>query len=220
MESITKPIAVIIADIIDSTDLTTEQFDTYLIKVKAIQKWISEQSPSCIHNIKRGDEFQSVIYDVDNALKYTLMYRLAIKSLGKEFDCRISFAIASNADIRESLSESMGVAFILSGRGLNTLKNDKMTFTSDCPVLVETFELLVKYLDRQITELTSRQCEVMLIMLQSTDISLKQLAANLQTASSTMSKSLKSSGWHLVHELIQQFEIKVLATCLEGHGNA
>ncbi|MCL1079961.1 hypothetical protein D5R81_18170 [Parashewanella spongiae] len=220
MESITKPIAVIIADIVDSTDLTTEQFDTYLIKVKAIQKWISEQSPSCIHNIKRGDEFQSVIYDVHNALKYTLMYRLAIKSLGKEFDCRISFAIASNADIRESLPESMGEAFILSGRGLNTLKNDKMTFTSDCQVLVEIFKLLVKYLDRQITELTSRQCEVMLLMLQSTDISLKQLAANLQTAPSTISKSLKASGWHLVHELIQQFEIKVLATNLEGHGNA
>lgn len=206
MELSHKPIAVISGDIVNSTKLTSEQFEKLLKRIKDIQKWISVGNSSNAHSIERGDEFQSVVHDIECALRYTIIYRIGIKALGKEFDSRISFAIASNADLRESVSESMGKAFVLSGRGLKALKSDKLVFNSDRFELTEHFDLLFKYLDRQLTELTSRQCEVMLPMLQSNEgLSINELAERLDVATATASKSLKASGWPLISELNSRF---------------
>lgn len=206
MEHIYKPIAVISGDIVNSTKLTSEQFEQLLKRIKDIQKWITEGNSSNAHSIERGDEFQSVVHDIESALRYTIIYRLGIKALGNEFDSRISFAIASNADLRESVSESMGEAFVLSGRGLKALKSARLLFSSDSFELTEHFDLLFKYLDRQLTELTSRQCEVILPMLRTNEGLLGgELAEKLNVATSTISKSLKASGWPLISELNRKF---------------
>lgn len=211
MEHIYKPIAVISGDIVNSTKLTSEQFEQLLNRIKEIQKWITEGNSLNVHSIERGDEFQSVVHDIESALRYTIIYRLGIKSLGNEFDSRISFAIASNADLRESVSESMGEAFVLSGRGLKMLKNARLLFNSDSSELAEYFDLLFKYLDRQLTELTSRQCEVILPMLQTNEgLLVGELAEKLNVATSTISKSLKASGWPLISELNRKFINKVV----------
>ncbi|MGN2672928.1 hypothetical protein VFES401_08325 [Aliivibrio fischeri] len=211
MEHIYKPIAVISGDIVNSTKLTSEQFEQLLNRIKEIQKWITEGNSSNVHSIERGDEFQSVVHDIESALRYTIIYRLGIKALGNDFDSRISFAIASNADLRESVSESMGEAFVLSGRGLKALKNARLFFNSDSSELTEYFDLLFKYLDRQLTELTSRQCEVILPMLQTNEgLLVGELAEKLNVATSTISKSLKASGWPLISELNRKFINKVV----------
>ena len=206
MQSGYQPIAVISGDIVNSTKLSSAQFEHLLKRIKYVQKSINKGHSSNAHSIERGDEFQSVIHDIENALRYTLIYRVGIKALGKEFDSRISFAIASDADIRESVSESMGKAFILSGRGLRAMKNARLAFTCDRAELTQHFDLLFKYLDRQLNELTSRQCEVMLPMLLSNkEMSINELAEKLDIASATVSKSLKASGWSLISELNWHF---------------
>ena len=201
-----KPIAVISGDVINSTKLSSEQFDQLLNRIKEIQTWISEGNKSNVHSIDRGDEFQTVVHDIENALRYTIIYRVAIKALGKLFDSRISFAIAPNADLRESVSESMGAAFVLSGRGLKNLKNERLLFNSEPAELSENFNLLFKYLDKQLTELTSRQCEVLLPMLKTNEgLSITELSKKLNIADATASKSLKASGWSLINELSGRF---------------
>lgn len=201
-----KPIAVISGDVINSTKLSSEQFDQLLNRIKEIQTWISEGNKSNVHSIDRGDEFQTVVHDIENTLRYTIIYRVAIKALGKLFDSRISFAIAPNADLRESVSESMGAAFVLSGRGLKNLKSERLLFNSEPAELSENFNLLFKYLDKQLTELTSRQCEVLLPMLKTNEgLSITELSKKLNIADATASKSLKASGWSLINELNGRF---------------
>jgi hypothetical protein len=206
VETTYKPIAVISGDIVNSTKLTSEQFEQLLKRIKYIQKWITEGHSLNAHSIERGDEFQTVVHDIEYALRYTIIYRIGIKALGKEFDSRISFAIASNADLRELVSESMGKAFVLSGRGLKAMKNTRLFFNSDRIELTDHFDLLFKYLDKQLTELTPRQCEVLLPMLRTNEgLSINELAKNLDVATATVSKSLKASGWPLICELNCQF---------------
>lgn len=203
-------IAVISGDVINSTKLTSAQFEQLLTRIKAIQQWISNANSANAHSIERGDEFQTVVHDIKNALKYTLVYRIGIKALGNHYDSRISFAIAPYADLRESVSESMGEAFVLSGRGLKALKNDRLFFTCDNLELADHFNLLFKYLDRQLSELTSRQCEVMLPLLQSNSgMTVSELAKHLDIATATASKSLKASGWPLINELNNRFANQV-----------
>lgn len=206
MESTDQAIAVIIGDVVNSTKLSSEQFEQLLKRIKQIQQWITAGGADNAHSIERGDEFQSVVRDIEQALRYTILYRVGIKALGKPFDCRISFAIAAKADLREAVSESMGQAFVLSGRGLKALKNDRLVFHSDSSVLTDQFALLFKYLDRQLSELTARQCEVLLPMLMSEDgLTVSELAEQLDIATATASKSLKASGWMLLSELNERF---------------
>lgn len=206
MKPVHKVIAVIHGDIVHSTKLNSVQFEQLLERIKAIQQWISASNAANAHSIERGDEFQSVVHDIENALRYTLLYRVGIKALGKEYDSRISFAIAAKADLRERVAESMGTAFVLAGRGLNTLKNARLCFSADNTELTAQFDLLFKYLDRQLTELTARQCEVLLPMLTSKDeLLVSELAQQLNIAIATASKSLKASGWPLINELNKQF---------------
>ncbi|RBW46667.1 hypothetical protein DS885_07165 [Psychromonas sp. B3M02] len=211
MEPIFKPIAVISGDIVSSTKLNAKQYEQLILCIKDVQKWIITANRANAHSIERGDEFQSVIHDIEEALRYTIIYRLAIKALGKAFDCRISFAIAANADLRSSISESMGEAFVLSGRGLKGIKNQRLLFNSDKPTLTEQFDLLFKYLDKQLTELTARQCEVMLPMFQNQqELSISELAEQLDIATATASKSLKASGWSLIKALNLKFNQQVM----------
>lgn len=206
-------LAVLTGDIVNSTKLNVAQFDTLLHRLKEIQSWISQANAGNTHSIRRGDEFQTVIYDPVNALRYALLYRVGIKALGKAFDCRISFAIACNEGTRELVDESMGEAFIRSGRGLKTLKSEFMHFDSDRSELVGQFSLLLKYLDWQLSALTSRQCEVLLPMLQHEDsLSVSELADRLDIAVATASKSLKASGWSLIQALREQFYTQVAET--------
>ncbi|MDW6005438.1 helix-turn-helix transcriptional regulator [Vibrio mangrovi] len=206
MEQGCKPIAVISGDVVNSTKLSSDQYEQLLKRIKEIQQWISEGDSANTHSIERGDEFQTVVHDIENALRYTMIYRIGIKALGKAFDSRISFAIASNADLRELVSESMGQAFVLSGRGLKAMKGERLFFDSDCAELTESFDLLLKYLDRQLTELTSRQCEMILPMLRTNEgLSISELAEKFGVAIATASKSLKASGWSLISELNQRF---------------
>jgi predicted DNA-binding protein YlxM (UPF0122 family) len=86
------------------------------------------------------------------------------------------------------------------------LKSYRLAFSSDHLELNKHFDLLFKYLDRQLTDLTSRQCEVMLTMLQADeDLTISELAEKLDIATATASKSLKASGWQLIFEQNFQF---------------
>ena len=210
MTQTSQTIAVISGDIINSTKLSSAQYEQLLAQIKSVQSLISKASNNNQHSITRGDEFQTVVHDIANVLRYTLLYKVGIKSLGKAFDSRISFAIACNADLRASVSESMGDAFVLSGRGLKTMKSDRLVFSADKTELSNHFDLLIKYLDRQLSELTARQCQVMLPMLWgSEDLSVSELAQKLDIATATASKSLKASGWSLISELNQRFTKQV-----------
>lgn len=62
MEPIDKPIAVISGDIVSSTKLTSDQFDSLLKRIKDIQAWITEGNSFNAHSIERGDEFQTVVH--------------------------------------------------------------------------------------------------------------------------------------------------------------
>lgn len=207
IEQYDAPIGVIIGDIVDSTKLEPNEFQQVLDQTNEVQKFIGSELPANSHSVSRGDEFQSVILNYEQTLRYAILYRVAIKALGKKFDCRISFAVARNAQLRETVAESMGLAFTLSGRGLSKMKSERFIYHSDSTYHQDRMALLISYLDRQIEDLTSRQCEIIMPLIKNFGkISYTELAEDLQISNATVSKALKSSGWVLIEGLIIEFQ--------------
>ncbi len=64
MELTQQAIAVISGDIVNSTRLNSEQFETLLRRIKDIQQWITAGHLANAHSIERGDEFQTVVHDI------------------------------------------------------------------------------------------------------------------------------------------------------------
>lgn len=211
MENTQNKLGVISGDIVDSTKLDPKSYSLLLERIKKIQSVISEYKSDNRHDIVRGDEFQSVIFDYSNVLRYTVLYRVGIKALGKQFDSRISFSIANCEPVRESVSESTGHAFTLSGRGLKDLKSERLYFSSDIWALSAEYALYFKYLDKQLTDLTSRQSAIIFeILLLGHDLPLNILANKMNVTPPTISKSLKSSGFALINELMQRFQASIM----------
>ncbi|MDV6251085.1 hypothetical protein [Vibrio sp. EA2] len=207
MERNENYIAVISGDIVKSTKLSTEEYSDLLKRIKAIQDLISKDYNGNSSVILRGDEFQFIVLNPEKSLIYALIIKVAIKALGKQFDSRISFAIGQGADLGESIHESMGEAFTLSGRRLKEMKSERFVFTAAGSIAIsQEFQLLFQYLDKQLSDLSTRQCEVLLPVLQAGRTpSLKDLSEKLDVTGPTISVSLKTSGYHLMNELNMLF---------------
>lgn len=207
--SSSSPIAVITGDIVDSTKLSNKDFDLIMYGLQSALTTIKNSHARNDSYNKRGDAFQIVIHDYHNTLRYALYLRTYLKSLKKPFDCRLSIAIARNANLRFNLESSMGDAFTLSGRGMESMTNERLVIQTDRDQAIanRSLELIVKFIDRQITSLTSRQCEVLVPLLATNQkIQQKELASLLQITEGTVSSSLKRSEWALISESIELFE--------------
>ena len=103
----------------------------------------------------------------------------------------------------------MGEAFTLSGRGIESMNDERLLIQTDqgANIANRSLELIVKFIDRQITGLTTRQCEVLVPLLASqAKIQQKELAKMLNITEGTISSSLKRSEWGLISESIELFE--------------
>ncbi|PSW10041.1 hypothetical protein C9J01_19480 [Photobacterium rosenbergii] len=202
-----NPLGVIVGDIVNSTQLEPKDFEQVMETISSIQKFINAEFSDNSHALHRGDEFQSVIFNYEQTLLYVIMYRLAIKALGKQFDCRVSFAVARGAELRESVGQSMGEAFTISGRALGGMRGERLVYRSDSAYHEERMLLLIRYLDSQIVGLTPRQCEIILPLIKRFGrLSYSQLAEDLHISNATVSKALKAAGWSLMKGVIVEFK--------------
>ncbi|MDE9383142.1 hypothetical protein PZ937_20345 [Vibrio alginolyticus] len=201
-----NPLGVIVGDIVNSTKLESNDFERVMTTLRGIQKLIDVECSVNSHALFRGDEFQSVIFNYEQTLRYVIMYRLAIKALGKHFDCRVSFAVARDTQLRDTVSESMGEVFTISGRALGDMKAERLVYRSDSSYHEERMSLLIRYLDCQIEGLTPRQCEVILpLIINFGELPFSRLAEDLKITNATVSKILKAGGWGLMKEVIFEF---------------
>lgn len=202
-------IAVITGDIVDSTKLSREEFDMIMYGLQSALATIKSGNDQNDFYNKRGDAFQVIIHDYHNALRYALYLRTYLKSIKKHFDCRLSIAIASEPNLRFHVESSMGEAFTLSGRGIESMNDERLLIQTDqgANIANRSLALIVKFIDKQITGLTTRQCEVLVPLLASqAKIQQKELAKMLNITEGTISSSLKRSEWGLISESIELFE--------------
>lgn len=114
-------IAVITGDIIHSQSLPVK---TWLpILKKALNQYGNQPEG---WEIYQGDSFQLKIQQPEEALKASMFIKASIKTL-KELDVRLSIGLGKVDFESSRISEANGSAFVRSGRGYETLKEQKRT---------------------------------------------------------------------------------------------
>ena len=115
-------------------------------------------------------------------------------------DARIGIGIGSIAPLAEQLGRSNGEAFILSGRGLDSLKRQYMGVFSHKPYLQQHFELLTKFADKQLQALSQKQAEALHCYWQLAEPSHVALAEVLGCSRVNATKLLNLSQYQLLEE--------------------
>lgn len=203
-------IAVLSGDIIRSTELSHDMYEKLLYTLHYQLTLICSRNSKNKFEITRGDSFQVLLEDPENAATYALLIRTSLKSENENYDCRISIAIGHDVSIRHTISKSTGDAFTLSGRTLNDMSSDTLKITTLQQPFNEHFNLLTKYLDHHISGMTERQCAITYLELKyQQHLTQKEIAELLGANRVSINRSIKTANIKLTTEYTQLFSQKV-----------
>lgn len=219
--------AVITGDIIHSKRMDNAVLLSLFKSIKDSLK-IWDKDFNMISEMFRGDSFQCFINTPEEALRIALIIKTYIRSLNphevfdviKEtdinnkkkmaytnwmFDVRIGIGVGEVDLITNTLANSNGIAFHLSGQALDGLKNSKQHIAINT---IDNYsnEWLTEIvmLDALISKTSSLQCEVLYLkLLGYTEI---QIAQRLNIGQSAVNQRSVSGNWHAINTMVKRFE--------------
>jgi hypothetical protein len=208
--------AVITADIIDYSSLSTEQENLVLNVLHETFKLAGELRTNLdgAFRIRRGDNIQIELDWPQKALRSALLLKAAINKLplnnGKKtrpgVDIRIAIGIGEILGKRSEVDESTGVAYSLSGRTLDSMKKHKRAIaikTMDEAINAE-LDTEFKLLEVIMSGWTIHSAEVIYwIML---GLNEKEISNKLNISQSAINQRKKTAGWNGIEPLIRRFE--------------
>ncbi|MBB1194046.1 hypothetical protein DNC80_10265 [Flavobacterium sp. SOK18b] len=202
-------VAIITADVIlSSKKEATERLNLY----KNITEGIKFIQSSFDFNFERnrGDEFQMKITKIKEACIIGLLIKLWVKSIDyntskQKYDIRMSIGIGEEDFEEETMAESDGEAYHLSGRGLETIKKTKQTFSIDSNDKNKEFlKIESRMLDVFIDKMTAMQSIVLFYKL--LDLTENEIAEKLRLSQSTINQHSNAANWSVITEYTNFFE--------------
>ena len=224
-----KTYAVLTGDIIKSSDLTKETFESVkeCLKKASIQlnqfNVIANMAPKLLKGsieFYRGDSWQLLLTEPKYALRACLFLRAYLKA-NKGIDTRISVGIGTISDLNlRNISQSIGEAFELSGMALDKLKTRKC-MTVALPYyqkynqdniydwLVSIYELS----DTIVQQWTRKQAEALIWALQ--NYKQEEIAGKIKPRINpqTIGKRLRTAGWNTFESVLERIEKKTNIYC-------
>lgn len=205
-----KHYAVITGDLISSS---TKERKSLLTELKrALDTFISKKNSLTIsgYELYRGDSFQGVIDDPENALKKALQIRTYLKKSSKnpDSDARIAIGIGTIDYPASSIAESDGEAFRNSGPVLDEMKNGiKIKLKSPWKAINEEMAVQLVLADAIISRWSAPQAEV---IAQSLNAQKQiEIASSLGISQSAVNQRLKAANWEAIEQLIERYHFLI-----------
>ncbi len=217
-------IAVLTADLIDSSLYDEEVLklvlDTLTSEFKDITTKYGEKTVRL--DIYRGDSFQGIIKDPEEALIIAMQIKAAInrihlkktkksKTYSKIVDFKIAIGIGTQSLEREAIAESNGQAFQFSGRTLDEMKNEnrKTRLKTEIEDINEEFDTSFFLLDTITDKWSTASAEVVYYLLR--DLKEREVAAEINISQSAVNQRKKAAGWEAIALLLARYR-KVITT--------
>ncbi len=214
--------AVITGDIIQSSKLDAETRQWLMRSLKAaLEQWDNDFEMES--ELIRGDSFQCLISNPELALKIALLIRTYIRSLNPTaaydiyhrenpailltnwlFDVRIAIGVGGIDYEGDTLAESDGEAFHLSGRALDLLKDSRQNLAIvSTDKNKEELATMAPLLDAIISKTTALQCQVInLKLLEYTEI---EIARMLEINQSAVNQRSVAGNWGPIQSAVKRF---------------
>ena len=195
--------AVITGDIVNSQSTEPQ------IWLSALEDVLGNRNPA-IWEIYRGDEFQFLLEEAQDALLKAIEIKAKIKMI-KGLDVRISIGLGSQDFKGDKVSQSNGTAFVNSGRQLEKIKNEKINLgmNSGISALDDEFNLIFKWLGTTSDYWSVVSAEIIYLTLKNLHLTQEDLAIKLNVSQSSVSQRLKRAQYDLIRETDQYFRRKI-----------
>lgn len=196
--------AVITADIVNSTKLTTAQ-------EKKLTRALQQVLATYQYEFYRGDSFQVFHKDAAEALQTALLCRTAAISLSQKkdtvmSDVRLSIGIGAVKQPVKQLSTAKGDAFVLSGRAFDKIANtdQRVTISTGNPLASEGLQVIADYTNAIFKVMTGKQAAVIFELLKGE--TQQGVADKLSRSKSTIHQHVSSGRWPEIERLLQQYK--------------
>lgn len=222
-------IAVLTADLIDSTQYEEEVLEIVLNRLKAEFKVINDHYGEDIvrFTIYRGDSFQGIIKKPEEALQIALQIKSAVNSIhpketrknrnySKIADFKLAIGIGTQELEREEITESNGQAFQFSGRTLDEMKNTSRHTGIKTPIqnINEEFTTSFLLLDTITDKWSTASAEVVYYLLRG--LKEREVAAEINISQSAVNQRKKAAGWEAVSLLLTRFRNVIKDQIING----
>lgn len=197
-----KNTLVITGDISGFTKLDSRSREMLINSTRELMNTWAESKDA---RIFRGDSFQMLFKDAAQGLKRCIQLRCWFKknriSPDVLLDARMAVGVGDIAYIGESVLDSDGEAFHLSGRAFDAMENDEFfkVITAD-PELNKQLAVICNLLDVIISGWTRNQAEVIYLAIE--DRTQQQMAEELKVVQSAINNRLKLSHWKQIEKTI------------------
>lgn len=212
-------IAVLTADLVDSTSYDEELLDKVLTTLKdefeVLNRLYPTEQPE--FRIFRGDSFQGIISQPKNALRIALQIKTVVNQIHfkqknrnnaypKLADFRTAIGIGTMDYEGETVSESNGQAFRFSGRTLDEMKSEsqKTRIKTVDDEVDDEFNTSFFLMDMLLEKWTTASAEVVYFLLQG--MKEREIAEKLNISQSAVNQRKKASGWEAISGLLNRYE--------------
>ncbi|WP_342676824.1 helix-turn-helix domain-containing protein [Methanofollis sp. UBA420] len=208
---------VLTGDIIKSTKLKDKYGDEL---IAFIRNTLEDAGKNNIkpYSIFRGDSFQGITGNPENALEDAILIRLALissKYSGNlrqdHLDARVAAGIGTVDYLPEDrpVSEGDGEAFRNSGPELDRMKNDRKKLVVKTPWagINEEFEIYCAFLDRSFDSITPKQAEALVYLFKG--LSQQEIAEKSGVSQSAISHRIKKTDYDIIKKIIARYQRKI-----------
>lgn len=208
--------AVLTADLLNSTKYSEDLLTQVLNTLKSEIESIASTSKNTNFELYRGDSIQGVIEPIAS-FRSALRIKTAVNKLRSqtaidtnsyriEADLRISIGIGSIEFERDSIRESNGEAFQLSGRTLDEMQKTgrKMMLKSGIDTVNAEFDNVFLLFDTITERWSTASAEVIYFLLKGM-IEI-EIAETLGISQSAVNQRKKAAGWDAIESLMNRYE--------------
>jgi hypothetical protein len=201
--------AVMTADVVRSSLLSEAVFAGLASHIEAMARGGGAMDFNGFH--KGNDAFQCCVPDAREGLRLALRMRTAAIGFGGTAegvpltDLRVSLGIGPLAGGPHSEGRGLGAAWVLSGRGLETLKRgDRRMWLEGTDAKANiALEAVSRFVDHLFLKLTVKQAEVLGLLLEG--LTQTEVASRLSKSQSTVSSHVQAMAWREVDAALRLY---------------